>query len=110
MLHTGWPATTLALEPSSAPNAVDGVVAVPGARNADDLRPMRRIDFRASKVFDAGVGSVRFFAELVNVTNRANPCCVAYEPFTTPVGAPALERDERRSLPLTGNVGVLWDF
>jgi len=109
-MHTGWPATTLELQPSSAPEAVDGVIAVAGPRNEDRLRPMRRLDFRASRMFEAGPGTLRFFAELTNVMNRANPCCVSYEPVTAPNGVPSLERIERRSLPLTGNVGVLWQF
>jgi hypothetical protein len=109
-LHSGWPATSLALEPSNAANAVDGVVAVAGPRNADRLRPMRRIDFRASKVFDVRVGSFRFFAELTNLTNRNNPCCLNYDAVETASGAPALEREELSSLPRTGNVGVFWEF
>jgi hypothetical protein len=109
-LHTGWPATTLELVPSDAPNAVQGMVAVAGPRNADRLRPMRRLDLRASRMFDAGPGTVRFFAELTNATNRANPCCVSYEASTLPDGSLQLERTERRSLPLTGNIGVLWQF
>ena len=96
--------------PSSAPNAVQGIVAVAGPRNADRLRPMRRLDLRASRMFDAGPGSLRFFAELTNATNRANPCCVSYDAVTLPDGSLQLERTERRSLPLTGNVGVLWQF
>jgi outer membrane receptor protein involved in Fe transport len=108
-IHSGWPTTTLALEPSNASNAVDGVVAVPGPRNAENLDVNRRIDFRASRSFDAGPGSVRFFAELTNVTNRENPCCVRYESITV-AGQPALERVERNGLPFIVNVGALWQF
>lgn len=109
-LHTGWPATTLELVPSSAPNAVAGVVAIAGSRNGDRLRAVRRIDFRASRTYEAGPGTLRFFGELTNATNRANPCCVTYEPSTLPNGAPGLVRVERRSLPLVANFGVLWQF
>jgi hypothetical protein len=108
-IHSGWPWTTLSLEPSSAPNAVDGVVAVPGARNAENLPVNRRVDFRTSRTFEAGPGSVRFFAELTNVTNRKNVCCVLYEPITV-AGQPALNRVERAGLPLILNVGALWQF
>ena len=109
-LHTGWPATTLELVPSDAPNAVDGVVAMPGPRNADRLGPVRRIDVRASRMFEAGPGTLRFFAEITNLTDRANPCCVRYEGVTLPDGSPSLHRIERHTLPLTGNLGVLWQF
>jgi hypothetical protein len=108
-VHSGWPWTTLSLEPSNASNAVDGVVAVPGPRNAENLPVNRRVDFRASRTFDAGPGSVGFFAELTNVTNRDNVCCVRYEPITV-AGQPALNRVERGGLPLILNVGALWQF
>jgi outer membrane receptor protein involved in Fe transport len=109
-LHSGWPATTVELQPSSASNAVDGFIAVAGPRNGDRLRAVRRIDFRASRMFDAGPGTLRFFAELTNVTNRTNPCCVRYEPVMPTGGELRLDRIERRALPFTGNVGVLWQF
>jgi hypothetical protein len=109
-VHSGWPVTTLALEPSSAPNAVGGLVAVPGRRNGDHLGSVRRLDLRASRMFAAGAGTLRFFAELTNATGRANPCCVSYDAVTTPGGLLRLDRIERKALPLTGNVGVLWEF
>jgi outer membrane receptor protein involved in Fe transport len=110
-IHTGWPTTTLALVPSNAPNAVDGVVAVPGPRNAERLGPTRRLDFRASRRVAAGLGSLRVFAEVTNLTNRGNECCVRYEQVATPPGAPAeLELVPQHGLPLVLNVGALWEF
>jgi hypothetical protein len=53
--HTGWPTTTLALATVPGPNGTEQVL-VPGERNAERLQSLRRIDFRASRVFDAGVG------------------------------------------------------
>jgi hypothetical protein len=110
-LHTGWPTTTLALMPSNAPNAIDGVVAVPGPRNGERLSPTRRIDFHASRTFAAGAGSLRVFAEVTNITDRDNVCCVRYEQTETAPGEPpALTMEERRGLPLTINFGALWQF
>ena len=110
-VHTGWPMTTLALVPSNAPNAVDGVVAVSGVRNAERLDPMRRIDFRASRTFKVGAGSLRTFVEVTNITERDNVCCVGYEQAVTPPGEPpALVMSERSGLPLTVNLGALWQF
>jgi hypothetical protein len=109
--HTGWPATTLSLVPSNAPNAVDGVVAVPGPRNAERLDTSRRIDFRASRTYAVGAGSVRIFAEVTNLTGRDNVCCLRYEQVDTPVGAPpALAASARDGLPFTLNLGALWQF
>jgi TonB-dependent receptor-like protein len=110
-VHTGWPATTLSLVPSNAPNAVDGVVAVPGQRNAERLSATQRVDFRASRTYAAGAGSVRVFAEVTNLTGRENVCCLRYEQADTPIGAPpALTVKERQGLPFTVNFGALWQF
>jgi hypothetical protein len=110
-VHTGWPTTALNLVPSSAPNAVDGVVAVPGPRNAERLDVTRRIDFRASRTLAAGHGSVRLFAEVTNLTGRDNICCVRYEQAETPPGAPPMLTTEQQfGLPFTLNFGALWQF
>ena len=108
--HTGWPTTTLALGTVPGPDGGDQVIAVPGERNGERLPALRRIDFRASKVFDAAVGSLRFFAEVTNVTNRRNACCVRYDVVTLSDGSVQLDRLERPGLPFTPNVGVIWEF
>lgn len=109
-LHSGWPATTLSLATVIDASGVPQTVAVAGPRNAERLEPMRRLDLRATRQFDPKHGTLRFFAELTNATNHENPCCLAYEAETLPGGAVALERVERHTLPLTGNVGLLWEF
>jgi hypothetical protein len=103
-LHSGWPATAVSVE------QVGGQpVAVAGERNALRLRSLRRLDVRASRDLAVQVGSLRLFAELTNLTGRRNPCCLAYEETTTG-GAPTLRQSERAGLPLTGNLGLLWEF
>jgi hypothetical protein len=110
-LHTGWPMTTLALVPSNEPNAVDGVVAVPGPRNAERLDTTRRVDFRASRSFAVGHGTLRAFAEVTNLTDHDNVCCVQYKQAATRPGEPpALQMDTRGGLPFTVNLGALWEF
>jgi len=105
-LHSGWPATEVTVA------QVDGQpVAVAGARNALRLRPLRRIDFRASRdLAGVHIGTFRLFTELTNITNRRNPCCLVYEEVTTADGASTLSQSERAGLPLTLNVGLLWEF
>src|SRR5205814_2380088 len=84
----------------------DGVVAVPGPRDAERLSPTRRVDFRASRSFALGLGTVRVFAEVTNITDRDNVCCVQYRQAATPPNeAPALEMDMRGGLPSTVNFG-----
>jgi hypothetical protein len=109
--HTGWPVTTLSLVPSNAPNAVGGVVAVAGPRNAERLPTVARVDLRASRTYAAGAGSVRIFAEVTNLTGRENVCCLSYQQIDTAVGAqPELAVDTRHGLPFTVNFGALWQF
>jgi len=103
--HSGWPATELRVEPG--PN---GHVVVAGPRNAQRLRGLQRIDFRASRDFALQATTLSFFAELTNVTDRRNPCCVGYEPGAVVDGVPTLLRVERSGLPLTGNIGVRVQF
>jgi hypothetical protein len=104
-LHSGWPATEIGVttSPSGEP------LAVAGPRNGIRLRDFRRLDLRASRDFDVGFGSLRFFAEVTNLTNRDNPCCLVYEP-TTVDGMAALAVRERSGAAITGNLGVLWQF
>ena len=71
---------------------------------------MRRLDFRVSRDFALGGSALRFFSEITNLTNRANPCCIAYSAAPLPDGSPALVREERSQGGVTGNVGVLWQF
>jgi TonB-dependent receptor-like protein len=109
-LHSGWPATLLSLETAPGPGGAPTTIAVAGDRNVARLDHMRRLDFRASKDFAPKLGSLRFFAELTNVTGRENPCCLGYEPVTLPDGSEGLEGEQRHGLPLTLNVGLLWEF
>lgn len=105
-IHRGWPVTELGL--AAGPGG--GPVVVAGPRHAARLPSVRRLDFRASREFTPGATGLRFFAEITNLTNRPNPCCLAYSIATLPDGSPALVRDEREQGGATGNVGVLWQF
>jgi hypothetical protein len=104
-LHRGWPATEVGVVTTPAGETV----AVAGPRNAVRLATVRRLDMRASREFDMGAGALRFFAEVTNLTNRNNPCCLVYEPATVN-GLPALARRERGRAGITGNLGLLWQF
>lgn len=104
-LHRGWPATEVTVVTTPTGESV----VVPGQRNAGRLSGTRRLDIRASRDFDVGPGSLRFVAEVTNLTNRDNPCCLVYEPVTLPSGQ-TLSRSERGRAGITGNLGLLWQF
>jgi hypothetical protein len=104
--HRGWPATEISVV--TTPTGERAAVAAP--RNATRLGHVRRLDARASREFGIGPGALRFFAEITNVTNRKNPCCLVYEPVTSSDGLPSLVRSERERVGITGNLGLLWQF
>jgi outer membrane receptor protein involved in Fe transport len=104
-LHRGWPATEVGVATTPAGQTV----AVAGPRNAARLGAVRRLDLRASRDFDLGPGALRFFAEVTNLTNRDNPCCLVYDAVTVN-GSPSLAGRERGRAGITGNIGALWQF
>jgi hypothetical protein len=104
--HRGWPAT----EVSVVENAAGDFVAVAGPRNATRLGNVRKLDFGASREFALGPTVLQFFTEIANLTNRDNPCCLAYEEASLPDGSPTLVVDEREQAGITGNIGLLLRF
>jgi outer membrane receptor protein involved in Fe transport len=105
-VHRGWPVTEVTVTTLSGGETV----AEAGTRNDTRLPSVRRLDFRASKDFRVGPGALRFFAEIANLTDRENACCLAFEPITLPNGSPGLEREELARFGATGNIGLLWQF
>jgi hypothetical protein len=104
--HRGWPATELSVVDDVSGNPV----AVAGPRNAVRVRNVRKLDFGASRDFSLGPTALQFFVEIANLTDRNNPCCLAFDPATAADGSPTLVRDERGQVGLTGNIGLLWQF
>lgn len=104
--HRGWPATEINVVESSPGE----FVAVAGPRNAVRLSNVRKLDFGARRDFALGSTSLELFAEVSNLTNRHNVCCIRYEEATAPDGAPVLVREERSQGGITGNFGLFWRF
>jgi outer membrane receptor protein involved in Fe transport len=104
--HRGWPTTEVTI----VTNAAGERTAVAGDRNAARLGNVRRLDMRASRDFGVGPGTLRFFAEVSNLSNRKNPCCLVYSPVTSSDGLPTLLGSERARAGITGNIGLLWQF
>jgi hypothetical protein len=103
--HRGWPATEVSVVDDSGTR-----VAVAGPRNAVRLPDVRKLDFGASRNFALGETVLEFFAEVANLTDRDNPCCLVYDPAFEPDGTPTLVPDERGQAGITGNIGLLWQF
>ena len=52
---------------------------VPGLRNSDRFPTYARLDAKASRAFPLRRGRLRLEVEVVNLTDRANPCCSTLE-------------------------------
>ena len=104
--HRGWPATEVTVEQSSTGEPI----AVAGPRNALRMPHVRKVDFGASRDFTLGGTALEFFAEVANVTDHENPCCLVYDPATAADGSPTLAVDDQGQTGITGNIGLLWRF
>ena len=68
------------------------------------------VDLRVSRSFDLSRGELSLFAEVSNLLDRRNPCCVDYTYDYDTGGNLLLEREYRHWLPLVPSVGVLWRY
>ena len=105
--HSGWPTTDLMLVYDSAS---EKLLPVPGPRNSERFSPYATLDFRVSRSFDVNLGTLSVFLEVLNATNRKNPCCVDYGIEEGPDGGPVLERNVEYWLPIVPSIGLNWRF
>ena len=103
--RSGWPTTGAAL--TMAPGE-PGFRIEPGNRNALRLGSYVRIDARISRDYSLRAGTLTAFAELTNVTNRGNACCIDLD--IDDAGAPVLLFDQEDFLPRLPAIGFLLAF
>jgi outer membrane receptor for ferrienterochelin and colicin len=104
--HTGWPTTELALVETDP----IGLVAT-GPRNGVRLDDYATLDVRVARRFQfERAGLLTVFAEINNVTGRANQCCVEYELEDEDATGPFLDLQTRDYLPITPSLGFTWRF
>ena len=106
-IHSGWPTTSMSLgyDPEE-----DEYFPVPGVRNAERLGTFASVDFRISRAYAAGNGTVSAFFEVTNATNRQNDCCVDFDIDDAADGTVVLDRTVDHWLPLIPAIGLLWEF
>ena len=111
-VHTGWPATDLALIEDGVDEDGEPVfVAIPGLRNDLRLQTFASLDFRVSRRWKLSRGSLMAFLEISNLTNRRNECCYDFDiEEDEDTGEEFLENSFDFWLPLMPAVGVLWEF
>ncbi len=110
-VHSGWPATDLAL----IENGVDAngdpiLVVVPGPRNTLRHATFASVDLRVSRRFKVGRGTLTAFVEISNAINRRNECCDDWDLEDNAAGNEILEISKDYWLPRLPAFGLLWEF
>jgi len=106
-IHSGWPKTRLSIEASGNPMAP---IVVFGERNAERFDTFATLDFRVAYKAPVRNGTLSYFLELSNATNRKNACCVDFDLDEDAGGIVILEQKDDYWLPLLPAIGVLWEF
>jgi outer membrane receptor protein involved in Fe transport len=105
MYRTGWPTTDAFLVSAGDPSTADT-----GPRNGERLRPYFTLDARAARKFAfERAGNLTVFAEVANLTNRRNDCCIEYD-VETEEGEPFLDLGRVDYLLIFPSLGFIWRF
>jgi len=109
--HTGWPTTPVGVEEVPLPDGSIAFDPVPGPRNSIRYPAYARLDLRVGRTFAVRRGTMRVDVEVLNVTDRTNPCCVD-EVEVVPDGAGGAEarREFAAWLGITPSLRVAWEF
>ena len=103
--HTGWPTTPVVLVDTNAASAE----IVLGERNSLRYDYFGSLDARVSRDIRVSRGELTVFAEVSNLVDRDNECCVDYS-YEYRGDSVVLERDYRHWLPIVPSIGVLWRY
>jgi len=101
-----WPTTPVSATPQDSE-----VVLVPGPRNSGRLDAYYRVDLRIAQGLQSGRHHVELFADVANLLDRENVCCVAaFEVEPDGAGGFVAQPIERTGLSRTIEGGVRWQF
>ncbi|NOX70864.1 MAG: TonB-dependent receptor [Gammaproteobacteria bacterium] len=106
-LRSGWPTTRLGIDPA----ADSGTAAAEfGPRNAQRFPNFATLDVKAAYTVPLRNGSLNFFLEVSNVTDRKNQCCIDVNVVEDIAGNLVLNQKNDNWLPLFPSIGILWQF
>ena len=105
--HSGRPTTSVRVEDVVFPDGSPGFAPALGERNGQRLPAFHRVDLRASRLLQLKRMQFRFFLDIANVYNQANPTGI-YQLDVTPDGE--LTVRETSGLPRITRFGVNWRF
>jgi len=110
-LHTGWPTTPVSATSTTLPDGSIEFEPVIGERNADRFPTYGRLDAKLRRSFALGRGRLSLTLEVINLTDRQNPCCVddlLFEPRED--GTVEVQREFSYWLGRTPSFSVRWEF
>lgn len=105
--HSGWPRTDVELltDPETLSQSV-----VIGPRNVGRYDTFATLDMRLQYKRPIRRGSLSWFLEIANTSNRKNPCCVDFDLDPDGMGGAVLDKKEDFWFPVLPAIGVLWEF
>lgn len=103
--HSGWPTTTLALDPQTGTPRIDL-----SERNRSRFADYNSLDLRLTRTFIMPRGALDVFIEASNAFSSENPCCVEYDVTQNEDGSLRYSREVDSWLPLVPSAGVLWRY
>lgn len=107
-VHSGWPYTDEIGVPVRRRNGTTDLQVRPDTLYGRRLPSYQRMDMRLTRRRQTTNGELRFFAEVINLTNRAN--VLGYDVFriNSPSGAAQLVRDPETWFSILPSIGVSW--
>jgi hypothetical protein len=109
--HTGWPTTAMGGRLVEEPGGETAFEPVPGPRNGDRLPDYHRLDVRVGRHLRLGRGRLTIYAEVTNLYDRRNVCCVEDFAFVPGAdGSVLVDREEGYWLQRVPSLGIVWRF
>jgi len=109
--HSGWPISDISATWRMDDQGRIVIEPILGPLNAERLPGYLRFDVRASRVVDLRSSRLRFYLEIVNVTDRRNICCIdEFQAELLPGGMTRLTPDYDEWLPWIPSFGIQWEF
>ena len=109
--HTGWPTTPKSATLTTLPGGQIRINEILGERNSDRFDTYFRLDAKVRRSFPLSRGRLAVTAEVINLTDQKNPCCVDEFLFDPqPDGSVDVERIFEHWRGLTPSFSLLWEF
>ncbi len=110
-VHTGWPVTPVSATATLDPNGAVVITETIEERNSDTYPTYFRLDAKARYSFDMPGSRISLTAEVINLADRDNPCCVdefKFDPRPSGDVEVDLVYDDWRTF--TPTFSLLWEF